>query len=138
MPRAFTGWVLSDAHEGTEGFATKVLGATAQRCRVHFMRNAFAHAGKSGRQDASSPIWGDAFQRHITGSEFPAALLDLSNERFTLSPLYVQNCIASGWCLAYRNRRRRKFKIDEIRDVKFRHSLNQAEVYVCRVSAQNT
>ena len=36
--------------------ATKVLGATAQRCRVHFMRNALAHAGKSGRQVVSALI----------------------------------------------------------------------------------
>ena len=28
---------------------TKVLCATWQRCRVHFMRNVLAHAGKSGR-----------------------------------------------------------------------------------------
>ena len=32
--------------------ATEVLGATAQRCRIHFMRNALAHAGKSGRQSS--------------------------------------------------------------------------------------
>jgi transposase-like protein len=29
---------------------SKVLSATWQRCRVHFMRNALAHAGKSGRR----------------------------------------------------------------------------------------
>lgn len=27
----------------------KVLNASWQRCRVHFMRDALAHAGKSGR-----------------------------------------------------------------------------------------
>ncbi len=47
--------VISDAHEGLKA-ATKVLGATAQRCRVHFMRNALAHAGKSGRQVVSALI----------------------------------------------------------------------------------
>jgi putative transposase len=31
-----------------------VLCATRQRCRVHFMRNALAHAGKSGRRVVSA------------------------------------------------------------------------------------
>src|ERR1700694_870696 len=31
--------VISDAHEGLKAAITKVLGATWQRCRVHFMRN---------------------------------------------------------------------------------------------------
>ncbi len=48
--------VISDAHEGLKAAATKVLGATAQRCRVHFMRNVLAHAGKSGRQVVSALI----------------------------------------------------------------------------------
>lgn len=39
--------VVSDAHEGTKATVAKVLNATWQRCRVHFMRNALAHAGKS-------------------------------------------------------------------------------------------
>lgn len=34
----------------------KVPSATRQRCRVHFTRNALAHAGKSGRRVASSFI----------------------------------------------------------------------------------
>ena len=33
-----------------------MLGATWQRCRVHFMRNALAHAGKSGRRVVSAFI----------------------------------------------------------------------------------
>jgi transposase-like protein len=33
-----------------------VLNATWQRCRVHFMRNALAHAGKSGRRVVSAFI----------------------------------------------------------------------------------
>lgn len=32
----------------------KVLNATWQRCRMHFMRNALAHAGKSGRRVVSA------------------------------------------------------------------------------------
>ena len=38
--------VISDAHEGIKAAVAKVLNATWQRCRVHFMRNVLAHAGK--------------------------------------------------------------------------------------------
>ena len=41
--------VTSDAHEGIKAAVSKVLSATWQRCRVHFMRNVLAHAGKSRR-----------------------------------------------------------------------------------------
>ena len=40
--------VISDAHEGIKAAVAKVLHATWQRCRVHFMRNVLAHAGKPG------------------------------------------------------------------------------------------
>ena len=52
--------VISDAHEGIKAAASKLLCATWQRCRVHFMRNALAHAGKSGRRVVSAFI-GTAF-----------------------------------------------------------------------------
>src|SRR6478672_6639848 len=42
--------VVSDAHEGLKAAIAKVLNATWQRCRVHFMRNVLAHAGKQGRR----------------------------------------------------------------------------------------
>jgi putative transposase len=48
--------VVSDAHEGIKATVAKVLKATWQRCRVHFMRNALAHAGKSGRPVVSAFI----------------------------------------------------------------------------------
>lgn len=48
--------VVSDAHEGLKAAIAKVLSATWQRCRVHFMRNALAHAGKSGRRVVSAFI----------------------------------------------------------------------------------
>ena len=38
--------VISDAHEGLKAAITRVVGATWQRCRVHFMRNALAHVPK--------------------------------------------------------------------------------------------
>jgi transposase-like protein len=48
--------VVSDAHQGIKADVSKVLSATWQRCRVHFMRNALAHAGKSGRRVVSAFI----------------------------------------------------------------------------------
>ena len=48
--------VVSDAHEGIKAAVSKVLTATWQRCRVHFMRNALAHAGKNGRRVVSAFI----------------------------------------------------------------------------------
>ncbi|WP_292940906.1 IS256 family transposase [Novosphingobium sp. 32-60-15] len=52
--------VTSDAHEGIKAAVSKVMNATWQRCRVHFMRNVMAHAGKSGRRVVSAFI-GTAF-----------------------------------------------------------------------------
>jgi putative transposase len=42
--------VISDAHVGIKAAVAKVLKSTWQRCRVHFLRNALAHAGKGQRQ----------------------------------------------------------------------------------------
>jgi putative transposase len=42
--------VISDAHLGLKAAIAKVFKATWQRCRVHFMRNALAYAGKGQRQ----------------------------------------------------------------------------------------
>jgi putative transposase len=42
--------VIADAHVGLKAAAAKVLTATWQRCKVHFLRNALAHAGKGQRQ----------------------------------------------------------------------------------------
>ncbi len=48
--------VVSDAHEGLKSAVAKIMHASWQRCRVHFMRNALAHAGKSGRRVVSALI----------------------------------------------------------------------------------
>jgi putative transposase len=48
--------VISDAHEGLKAATAKVLKATWQRCRVHFMRNALAHAPKGQRQMVAALI----------------------------------------------------------------------------------
>ena len=46
--------VVSDAHEGIKAAVAKLMNATWQRCRVHTMRNALAHAGKSSRRVVSA------------------------------------------------------------------------------------
>ena len=48
--------VISDAHEGLKAAIAKVFNATWQRCRVHFMRNVLAHAGRQGRRVVSAFI----------------------------------------------------------------------------------
>ena len=48
--------VISDAHEGIKAAVSKLLRATWQRCRVHFMRNVLAHAGRQGRRVVSAFI----------------------------------------------------------------------------------
>ena len=48
--------VISDSHEGIKAAVAKVLKATWQRCRVHFMRNALAHAGKTQRRMVAAAI----------------------------------------------------------------------------------
>ena len=52
--------VISDGHEGIKAASARVLNASWQRCRVHFMRNAMAHAGKTQRRIVSAWI-GTAF-----------------------------------------------------------------------------
>jgi putative transposase len=48
--------VVSDVHEGIKAAISKVLNATWQRCGAHFMLNALAHAGWSGRRVVSAFI----------------------------------------------------------------------------------
>jgi transposase-like protein len=48
--------VISDAHDGIKAAVAKVFNATWQRCRVHFMRNVLAHAGRQGRRVVSAFI----------------------------------------------------------------------------------
>ncbi len=41
--------IIADDHRGLKAAANKVLGATIQRCRVHFMRNALACVANKGK-----------------------------------------------------------------------------------------
>ena len=52
--------VISDAHECIKAAIGKVLHASWQRCRVHFMRNVLALAGRQGRSVVAAFI-GTAF-----------------------------------------------------------------------------
>lgn len=52
--------VVSDAHDGLKAAITRVLNATWQRCRFHFMRKAMAHAGRTQRRIVAAWI-GTAF-----------------------------------------------------------------------------
>ena len=48
--------VTSEAHVGIKAAVAKVMHATWQRCRVHFMRNALTHANKSSKRVVSAFI----------------------------------------------------------------------------------
>src|SRR5690348_8647836 len=52
--------VISGAHEGLKAAIRRVLGATWQRCRVHWMRSALAHVGK-GQQAVVAAALRQAF-----------------------------------------------------------------------------
>jgi putative transposase len=59
--------VISDAHEGIKASVSKVLSASWQRCRIHFMRNVLAHAGNQGRRVVAAFI-GTAFAQDDAGA----------------------------------------------------------------------
>ena len=59
--------MVPDAHEGLKAAIDTVLNATWQRCRVHFMRNVLAHAGKQGRRVVSAFI-GTAFAQETAAA----------------------------------------------------------------------
>jgi transposase-like protein len=59
--------VTSDAHTGLKAAISKVLSATWQRCRVHFMRNALVYAGKTQRRIVSAWV-GTAFAQDDAAS----------------------------------------------------------------------
>jgi putative transposase len=54
--------VISDAHEGLKAAIVRVLGATWQRCRVHWTRNALAYVPK-GQHTMVAAALRQAFQQ---------------------------------------------------------------------------
>ena len=61
--------VISDAHEGLKATIARVLNAAWQRCRVHFMRDLLAHAGRTGRRLAAAFIGTIFSQEDKTAAE---------------------------------------------------------------------
>ena len=61
--------VVSDAHEGIKAAVARVFRATWQRCRVHFVRNALAHAGRSGRRVGAALIATAFAQSHADAAK---------------------------------------------------------------------
>ena len=59
--------VISDDHKGLKAAASRILGATWQRCRVHFARNLLAHAGHQGRRVVSAFV-ATAFAQEDAGA----------------------------------------------------------------------
>ena len=58
--------VISDSH-GSESRCDQGAEGHSQRCRVHFMRNALAHAGKTQRRMVSAAI-ATAFAKETAGA----------------------------------------------------------------------
>src|SRR5690349_22241361 len=58
LRRGLTGvkLVISDAHEGLKAAIRRVMGASWQRCRVHWMRNALAYVGKAQQSMVSAAL----------------------------------------------------------------------------------
>ncbi len=54
--RRGTKLVISDAHERLKAAIRRVMGATWQRCRVHWMRNALAYVPKGQQSMASASL----------------------------------------------------------------------------------
>ena len=60
--------VVSDAHEGLKSATAKVLDATWQRCRVHFVRNALGHVPRRQHQPAGAREQGDQASIPVVGA----------------------------------------------------------------------
>ena len=92
--------VVSDAHEGLKKAAAKVLSATWQRCRVHFMRNALAHVGSKQRQMVAAAIRTAFTQESQDAARTEwRAVADRLRERFPKLGLLMDN--AEDDCLAH-------------------------------------
>jgi len=73
--------VISDAHEGLRHAITRVLGASWQRCRVHWMRNALAHVPKGQHTMVAAAIRQAFLQPDGETAHQTWRLLPISSER---------------------------------------------------------
>ena len=74
--------IIADDHKGLKAAAAKVMGASVQRCRVHFMRNALACVGKKDRPIVTAALRTAFDQETIAASkEHWAKLIDAFEAR---------------------------------------------------------
>ena len=75
--------VISDAHEGLKAAVQRVVSATWQRCRVHFMRNALAHVPKGQHTVVAAAIRQAFIQPdHASGTQTWRHVADQLRERW--------------------------------------------------------
>ena len=72
--------VVSDAHAGLKAAIARVLGATWQRCRVHWMRNALAHVGKAQQSMPRPPCARPSCSRMRPAPGRPGAMSPTNSE----------------------------------------------------------
>jgi transposase-like protein len=89
--------VISDAHEGLKAAVAKVLKASWQRCRVHFLRNALAYANKSQRQMVFALINTIFAQRARGGRAWPWRILPTSCAKPRLAAMMDGQHGAPSW-----------------------------------------
>jgi putative transposase len=73
--------VISDAHDGLRLAITRVLGATWQRCRVHWMRNALAHVQKGQHTMVAAAIRQAFLQTDADAARRPGDTSPISSDR---------------------------------------------------------
>lgn len=74
--------IIADDHKGLKAAAAKVMGATVQRCRVHFMRNALACVGKKDKPIVTAALRTAFDQDTLAASkEHWAKLIDVFEPR---------------------------------------------------------
>ncbi len=84
--------VISDAHLGLKAAIGKVFKATWQRCRVHFMRNALAYAGKGQRQVVLALINTVFAQESVAAAQEQwAAVTDQLRAKFPKLSVYLDD-----------------------------------------------
>jgi len=93
--------IIADDHKGLKAAAAKVMGASVQRCRVHFMRNALACVGKKDRPIVTAALRTAFDQDTLAASkEHWAKLIDAFEPRHTKLADLMRR--AEGDVLAYK------------------------------------
>lgn len=94
--------VISDAHEGIKAAVSKVLSATWQRCRVHFMRNVLvpdlAPSFIQGTLESDTGVWG------LSGKVFLYRCRNPRVKSALPSPDLHETPSPSSWYMTYQRR----------------------------------